>query len=116
MANWPAYRLLNAAAERLGLPHQYRTDLIVHDRIALSRRDAPQAFGWLIRKGGTDILRAGTAYARGTTRYYLQGGDSARFYWYEDGALTPLTGEELLARLKQERHPTSAIPHPDGIS
>ena len=106
MANWPAYRLLKAESKRLGLPHQYRTDLTVHDRIALSRKDAPLTFGWLIRKGGTDILRVGTAYARGTTRYYRQGGDGARFYWYEDGALTPLTGEELLARLEQKRHST----------
>jgi hypothetical protein len=97
MANWPAYRLLKAESERLGLPLHYRSDLTQCDRAILSRGNAPERFGWIVRAWGTDLLRPGTVYARVMADYYRHGQGGARYYWYEAGRLTPVTPEQMKA-------------------
>ena len=115
MANWPAYRLLKAEAERLSMPLHYRTDLTQCDREILSRGNAPERFGWIVREWGTDLLRPGTVYAKVMADYYRYGQDGARYYWYEDGKLAPVTPEQMkelvketgtsLLRMLQDRQP-----------
>jgi hypothetical protein len=122
MANWPAYRLLKAEAERLSLPLHYRTDLTQCDRAILSRGNAPERFGWIVRAWGTDLLRPGTVYARVMADYYRYGQDGARYYWYENGRLTPVTAEQMKAlaedadtsslRMFQGWQPQRLLPEP----
>lgn len=91
----PAYDQMVAAAEKLGLPLSYKTDLTVHDRQWLEKYPDLAAFGWMIYRSGTHFipkpagsnrLEAAVAAVQSITNSTWMDGYMFR---YENGVLTP---------------------------
>jgi|GEM_PF-1349297 len=101
MANRVAYQALKAEARRVGFPEYYRADLTTHDRNALSRRDAPAQFGWVLRRCGTHLWPP-TAEAAELVQAILHmdrqkgGEDEPHFYWYDGRQLVAVTPPQLV--------------------
>lgn len=104
MANRTAYQALKAEAERRGYPEVFRRDLTVHDRNALARRDAPDQFGWVLRRCGTHLwppdAQAGLLVQSVLAVDRHKGGaDDPHFYWYDGQRLAEVLPEELVRRM-----------------
>lgn len=90
-----AYDALVDEAALIGWPLNFKGDLFTHDRERLERKDAPEAFGWVLRPCGTYLLdpamkgRCLRQYESFLTREVpLESGDAPRYYIW--------TGETLL--------------------
>ncbi len=103
MPNWRGYRAIKAEADRVGWPEHFREDLTRHDRAALSRRDAPREFGWVLRRCGTHLLVRGTwwdfLWAVAVVRNEARSDGPYRYYWFDGERLHRITAQELIRRL-----------------
>lgn len=94
MANWQAYRALKAESMKVGWPLAYQTDLTKHDRAALSVKDAPERFVWILRNAGTHLLQDNGRWESGVLRYLARAESRARFYVFENGELREVERDE----------------------
>lgn len=101
MANWAAYRAMKIEAAHLGLPQNFRDDLYKHDRRTLSRKTAPDTFGWILRESGTELLYIGNKWSITTAKYY-QNYPEAHYFWYDGSALQYVEPDEMISRLERE--------------
>ena len=100
MANRQGYRAIEAAAEALGWPVHWRTDLTTHDRRTLSRAAAPQTFGWAVRETGTWLYIPGDIcsllWARATV---IEDCPERRYFWYDGSRLREVSAGESMQLL-----------------
>lgn len=91
----PAYDQMVAAAEQLGLPKSYGTDLTTHDRQILELNPNLAAFGWVLYESGTHLIQkpagnvrvqSALAAVQSITKSTWMNGHLFR---YENGVLTP---------------------------
>jgi hypothetical protein len=105
MANWEAYRAIKAKAEAIGWPTHYETDLTHHNRIRLSRKDAPDEFLWGLRPMGTHLLDLDNPVEawRALSVYQMWPDETRWFLWKDEagmGYLREITWAEVLTRIE----------------
>jgi hypothetical protein len=101
------YAALVAESKRAGWPERFATDLTVHDRAALARRDPSLPFAWVLRTDGTYILYAGPPDQHGNDPVNLVrlmpdtfGADRCRFYWWDGVSLRESSVDDLCEILR----------------
>jgi hypothetical protein len=96
---------MKTEAERVGWPKHYKTDLTKHDRVHMSRKNAPEEFVWVLRECGTFLFRFGVGADLDwlVANYNLYGpqpnisGKTARWYIWRDDELREVEADEALA-------------------
>jgi hypothetical protein len=103
------YRAIVAAAEQVGWPLKFRTDLTKHDRAFLAEREPSKPFSWILHEGGTHIYAPGiidgvghkaSSRARAVAETFSQ--YTCRFYLWDGARLIECaTADELDSRMAQ---------------
>jgi hypothetical protein len=118
MGNLDAYRALRAESKRIGLPTSYQADLTKHDRLRLSRRDAPLRFVWVLRSSGTWLLTAYDDWAESVIKQAVpvegghkdkQTGEEWHCYIYDSRGLRECKPQQAVDFLKALSVPWQAI-------
>jgi hypothetical protein len=104
------YDALERVAGRLSLPTSYASDLTVHDRATLDKRDASLPFGWCLRQWGTHLFIPGTADGAGHTVDQFPGFVADAFdhevlhwFWWDGERLSRVRRPSLERKLREAR-------------
>jgi hypothetical protein len=105
------YDALERVAGRLSLPTSYASDLTVHDRATLDKRDASLPFGWCLRDGGTHLFIPGARDGVGHTVDQFPGfvADAERgcgpchWFWWDGERLERVRRPSLERKLREAR-------------
>lgn len=90
------YAAILAVATAAGWPERFATDLTVHDRRSLLRRDPSEPFAWILFRGGTGLVfpnfRIKPEAAHMVASYAdVFASDGARCFWWDGCALRELS-------------------------
>ncbi len=99
-----AYQQMKREAIKTGFPRVFKTDLTVHDRDFLRRRQRPRQFGWALRECGTELL-LNTTWSRVQLQYYGRHPD-VYWYWFDGETLRESTPDETRELLAQQHEVT----------
>lgn len=87
---------------RHGWPESFVSDLTVHDREFLEKRDLSLPFGWAARATGTDLYTQGDwwecVWAYHANKLYPP--PFQRWYWWDGERLSEISFEEFAERLR----------------
>lgn len=97
--NIEGYAAICREAERLGWPEAYRDGLRYHDAHVMMDDDAPQEFGFAIRKDGTDLFIPKKNEYIDLAIACRKYGTNEHYRWYRDGKLEVISVDELIVRL-----------------
>jgi hypothetical protein len=109
--NPPHYAAIKAEADRVRWPERFRSDVTIHDRAALAKRDPSAPFGWVLSCLGTHLIFPSTGLVDKKHRPEEMpqivcdafGEDDCRFYWWNGRSLCDVKLPEVLAdRLRDE--------------
>lgn len=97
------YETLMTESQNTGWPVVYQTDLTKHDKRRIEGDPSLQAFGWVLRECGTELLdpRMSGPILSGFMQYYEYNGKSYKYYIYEKEQLNPVPFKAWKERLEQ---------------
>src|SRR5215212_2275429 len=97
----PGYAAIVAKAHALGLPHYSATDITIHDRLLIARRQ-PRQFAWLLHRSGSLLSlpepnQRPLDYLHASRRLYRH----ALPFWWDGSALVQTADiDHLIVRMR----------------
>jgi hypothetical protein len=117
-----SYELIQAEADRLGLPERHRDDLIVHDFASLDEAPPRTPYLWCVYDWGTHlVLDCTDLHTRWRSHHKMwldiwrmgqEPNATHRYYHFDGHALRAVTAERRFLRILDELNVRDSYPRP----